>query len=92
MKNIWKALAVGALLYGAYKLGEKHGEKKLVDNQELGNESNQIEDAEVVESKSEMDKILEIMDSIRKKPNKTQKDRNTLDLLKIKLDQLIKQL
>jgi hypothetical protein len=88
MKNLLKVLAVGALVYGAYKLGEKQGEKKLSSPKPLNDE---IQDADI-ESNSEVDEVLESINQIQNKPNKTKKDRDILDLLKIKLDQLTKKL
>lgn len=87
LSQILGVAALGGLLYVAYNYGVKEGEKK---NKNVVKDT-EIEDAEVVTNKSEEDCVLEIIESIKKKPNKNQKDRDTLELLEIKLKQLKKQ-
>jgi hypothetical protein len=88
--DLVKIVAVGALVYGAYKLGEKKGQKSSLPYTPADEPMGDIQDAEVVQEKSESDFIQELIDSLRKKPNKTAKDKNTLELLEIKLRQLLK--
>ena len=86
LSDIIKIAAVGALVYGAYKLGEKKGEKKSIPSQPEDN----YEEAEIVEEKSEEDFIQDLINSLKSKPNKSPKDKNTLELLEIKLKQILK--
>lgn len=93
LSDIVKLAAVGALVYGAYKLGERN-EKKRQNYPEPKN-LNEYEDAEVVpqeekKEQTEADFIKDLINSLRGKPNKTSKDRDTLELLEIKLKQLLK--
>ena len=74
------ALGIG-VVYAAYKVGESMGKDK---------------DKDLVDSvKSELDSEIEFITGLIKdykdKPNKTKKDRDNLDLLNIKLEQLKKQ-
>ena len=90
--DLVKVAAVGALVYGAYKLGEKQAQKKSnLPKDELQPE--EIEEVEIVEvdgEKSEKETIEELIKNLKSKPNKTAKDKNTIELLEIKLKQLIK--
>lgn len=92
MRDILRIAFVGAVAYGFYKLGEKQGQRKSSDSAPPPRKSNysDIEDAEVVSEKTEVDHIMDIIDGLRNKPNKTSKDRDTIELLKIKLQQLLK--
>jgi hypothetical protein len=86
LSNLVKgALGVGAL-YVAYKVGESMGKDKSDKN--MG--ENLLEKV-----KSELDSEIEFITGLIKdyqdKPNKNKKDKDTLDLLKIKLQQLEKQ-
>jgi hypothetical protein len=76
MKNIIKLGLVAAAIYGAYKLGQmsKENENKTSDPEHL----------------SELDEVEIAIGGLERKPNKTQKDRDILDLLKVKLKQLTK--
>jgi hypothetical protein len=87
--DLVKIAAVGALVYGAYKLGEKQSQKKsnIPVKEPLDEE---FEVVEVEEDKSEEQVILELIENLKKKPNKTAKDKNTIELLEIKLKQLRK--
>lgn len=84
LSDILKAAAVAALVYGAYKIGESQG-RKTYDNLNDSPDSN-----EPTEVKSEKDFILQLIDSLKNKPNKTSKEKDTLELLKIKLNQILK--
>lgn len=87
LSDLIKVAAVGALVYGAYKLGQSHAKNKIEPEPESDGE---FEDVEVVEEKSEKETVEEIINNLRKKPNKTTNDKNTLELLEIKLKQLLK--
>lgn len=87
--DILKAAAVAAVVYGAYKLGENQGKKSLSQPSPSPVNDN-IEEAEVVETSDEKDFIVQLIESLKNKPNKTSKDKNTLELLQIKLNQLLK--
>lgn len=74
--------AIGAgVLYAAYKVGESVGKDKDKDKAE----------SEKSELESEIDFITGLIKDYASKPNKTKKDRDNLDLLNIKLQQLVKQ-
>lgn len=87
LSQILGVAAVGGLIYLAYKYGEKEGQK----NTREVDKKVEVEDAEIVDEKSEEDCIREIIESIKKKQNKNQKDRDTIELLQIKLKQLKKE-
>lgn len=92
MRDLLRIAFVGAVAYGFYKLGEKQGERKTIgasSNQKKKNFNDDIQDADVVEESNEEDYLKEIISEIARKPNKNRKDRDTLDLLQIKLQQLI---
>jgi len=95
-KGILKIAAVGAVVYGAYKLGEKRGQKKYIDIEPIEEERDfySVVDEKLNEGKSALDKeinyLKDIIKGLQEKSNKTKSDKNTLDLLKIKLEQLIK--
>ena len=89
MREILRIAFVGAVAYGFYKLGEKQGERKALKSA-LSKPEPEIVDAEIVTEKTETDHLMDIIDSLRNKPNKTSKDKDTLDLLNIKLQQLLK--
>jgi hypothetical protein len=71
---------LGSVVYGAYKLGEKNG-KSMNQN-----------DGYIPDSKrySEEEYIIDEIEALKRKPNKTRKDRDNLSLLEIKLQQLYK--
>lgn len=95
-KDILKIAAVGAVVYGAYKLGEKRGQKKYIDIEPIEEEKDfySVVDEKLNEGKSALDKeinyIKDIIKGLQEKSNKTKSDKNTIDLLKIKLEQLMK--
>lgn len=95
-KDILKVAAVGALVYGAYKLGEKSAQKKYIDIEPIEDEKDfsdtfneTIDDAKTTLN-DEIKYIRDLIDNLQKKPNKTKNDRNTIELLRIKLEQLLK--
>jgi hypothetical protein len=71
---------LGTVVYGAYKLGEKNGKNENVNGGF----------APHPKFYSEEDQILQEIELLRKKPNKTRRDRDNLSLLEIKLEQLYK--
>lgn len=73
----------GALIYGAYKLGEKNAQDVTEKEDKLA-----VGSPEPPEQ-SEADYIREIMDCLKNKPNKNRKDKDNLELLEIKLKQLL---
>lgn len=95
-KDILKVAAVGALVYGAYKLGEKRAQKKYIDIEPIEDEKdfssmfNDTIDEAKSAVKEEIKYVQDLIDNLQKKPNKTKNDRNTIELLRIKLEQLIK--
>ena len=95
-KDILKIAAVGAVVYGAYKLGEKRGQKQYIDIKPIEDDKDifDVVDEKVEEGKSALDQeikyIKDLIKSIQDKPNKNKNDKNTIDLLKIKLEQLLK--
>ena len=81
LENLLKlALGIGAI-YVAYKVGEGMGKEK----------DNGLSDSPKSELDSEIEFITGLIKDYNDKPNKTKKDRDNLDLLKIKLEQLKKQ-
>lgn len=78
--NLLRAAGVGAILYGAYKLGEKNALRSLEQEQQ----PIKIED----KPKTESEVISDMIRELRQKPNKTRKDRDNIELLEIKLKQV----
>jgi hypothetical protein len=86
LKDLLKIAAVGAVIYGAYKLGEKKGK----ENSYIPFEPNP--EPIVVEPICDEEKyVIMLIDELKKKPNKTQKDKDNLSLLQVKLEQLKRQ-
>ena len=89
-RNLIKMAAFGAVVYGAYKYGKSKGDKPLVEEKkpnpfpELGT----YPFVEVDESETEEKYVLELIQELKTKPNKTKKDRYNIELLEIKLKQL----
>lgn len=71
------ALGIGAL-YVAYKLGESACKDK--DKNLLQSAKDEVD--------SEIQFITDLINEYKNKPNKTKKDRDNMDLLNIKLEQL----
>lgn len=86
VRNLLKVALIGAVIYGAYKLGEKQGQEKTKLIEEPKNENkNQKEFG----GNNEIDYLYNLINSFENKKNKTRQERDTLDLLKIKLKQLL---
>ena len=88
--GILKIAGAGALLYGAYKLGEIHANRQIKEND--------IEPIvpldvikEEVKEKTEEETVIELIEELRNKPNKSKNDRFNIDLLEVKLKQIRKQ-
>ena len=75
IKTLLKWGLVAGAIYGAYKLGQ------------MSKESSNVSDSN---SNSELDEVESAINDLKSKPNKTMKDKDVLDLLKIKLKQLTK--
>lgn len=78
--NLLKAAGVGAILYGVYKLGEKNA----LSSMEESVKQNEVEE----KPKSEIDIINDMIQELKRKANKTRKDKDNIELLDIKLKQL----
>lgn len=90
LKDLMKVAAVGVLVYAAYKLGQKRGDIKSYDGSNSSLDYlGEIIDENVRKTEEEIDFIKETLNSLSKKTNKTKKDIDTIQLLKIKLNQLI---
>lgn len=83
MKNLLKIALIGVAIYGAYKLGEKKGQEsaKLIEETKDDNK-NQKE----FDDNEEINYLYSLISSLENKKNKTRQERDTLDLLKIKLN------
>ena len=79
--NLLKIAGAGALLYGAYKLGEYHANQKV---QEV------IPPVKPQEPKvqSEEENVLGLIKELKDKPNKTRTDKFNIELLEVKLKQI----
>ena len=77
MKNLLKIIGIGILLYLAYKAGKHNEEDKELDNN-------------VPKVSQEETYIREIIEELKSKTNKTRKDRDNIDLLLLKLKQILK--
>ena len=76
--QLFTVVAVGAILYGAYKYGQS------VCEEESTGRVNTVKS----EIEKEFDLTMELINELKLKPNKNRKDRDNLDLLNIKLMQL----
>lgn len=75
--NLLKVAGAGVLLYGVYKLGQKNTFGPM--------------DEETVEEdkpKTEIDMVHDMIQELRRKINKTKRDKDNIELLEIKLKQL----
>ena len=81
LENIVKALLAAGVVYVAYKVGESMGKDK--DKDLLESAKSEID--------SEVEYITGLIKEYQDKPNKTKKDKDNLDLLKIKLDTLLRE-
>jgi hypothetical protein len=82
LSEILRYAFLGTVIYGSYKLGEKHGESK--SQPEKDNRVNSLDSRKF----SEMDFIIGEIEKLRKKPNKNRRDRDNIELLEIRLKQL----
>ncbi len=76
--NLLKIAGAGALLYGAYKLGEHNATQKMMNTLP----------PEPPKEKTEEEEVIELINEMKRKPNKTKSDRNNIDLLEVKLKQI----
>ncbi len=87
--NLLKIAGAGALLYAAYKFGEHSANQKMaleLDN----NQEPQVDKPKVQVQGTEESYIKDLIRELRSKPNKTKSDRDNIELLQIKLNQLKK--
>ena len=83
--NLLKIAGAGAILYGVYKLGEHHA------NQKVQNTLPPVKQPEPVKEKTEEEEVIDLINEMKRKPNKTRGDRFNIDLLEVKLKQIRKQ-
>lgn len=90
LKNLIKLAAVGAVVYGAYKYGKSVGDKsfKPKETPHPFPELRGYPFEEVEQNDSEEKYLIELIQELKNKPNKTQKDRYNIELLEIKLKQI----
>lgn len=79
--NLLKIAGAGAILYGVYKLGEYHTNQKIQNTLP----------PEVPKEKTEEEEVIDLINELRRKPNKTRSDKFNIDLLEVKLKQIRKQ-
>ena len=84
LNTIVKLGALAAVVYGAYKLGEYQAKKSVNVKPEPRPNEPFVE----VETQSEETNVMNILNELRKKPSKTQKDKNNIELLAVKLKQI----
>ena len=84
LNTIVKLGALAAVVYGAYKLGEYQAKKSVSVKPEPRPNEPFVE----VKTQSEESDVMNILNELRKKPNKTQKDKNNIELLEVKLKQI----
>jgi hypothetical protein len=87
VKNLIKWGLFAAIVYGAYKAGQNSG--KLMSVSPQPNPQPSPEPIVEFESNSEEDYILDLIRELKNKPNKTQKDRYNIELLQVKLNQIL---
>jgi hypothetical protein len=87
LKNIVKWGLLATVVYGAYKAGQHYGKQSNVNPQP--NPQPKPEPIIEFDSNSEEDYILDLIREIKNKPNKTQKDRYNIELLQVKLNQIL---
>ena len=80
--NLLKMAGAGALLYGAYKLGEYYANQKVQETLP------EVKEPEVIKEKSEEEEVVDLINELRRKPNKTRSDKFNIDLLEVKLKQI----
>jgi hypothetical protein len=79
--NLLKIAGAGALLYGVYKLGEYYVNQKTESTLP----------PEDPKEKTEEEEVTELINEIKRKPNKTRVDQHNIGLLEVKLKQIRKQ-
>ena len=96
LKNLFKVAAAAAVIYGAYKLGERRAENRHNPNDSDNKDKDLLDHVDEGLQKG-MDKmredikyVQELITNLQNKPNKTKSDKNTLDLLNIKMEQMLK--
>jgi len=89
-RNLVKLAALSAVVYGAYKYGKSVGDKSIKPNKKDDSfpELNKYPFVEIDETDSEIQQVTELIQELRNKPNKNQKDRYNIKLLEVKLKQL----
>jgi len=85
IKNIIKWGLLATVVYGAYKAGQQNSKQNIEPPQPKPQPEPVIE----FDSNSEEDYILDLIREIKNKPNKTQKDRYNIELLQVKLNQIL---
>jgi len=80
--NLLKIAGAGALLYGAYKLGEHQANQKVQETLP------KVKEPEVPKEKTEEEEVLGLIKELNDKPNKTRTDKFNIDLLEVKLKQI----
>ena len=86
-RNLVKLAAFGAVVYGAYKYGKSVGDKEA-QAQNPSIEPNGSPFQEIDQTEAEERYLVELIEELRQKPNKTQKDRYNIELLEVKLKQI----
>ena len=84
LNTIVKLGALAAVVYGAYKLGEYQAKKSVNVKPEPRPNEPFVE----VETQSEEEYVSELIRDLKNKPSKTQKDKNNIELLEVKLKQI----
>ena len=90
LKNLIKLAAVGAVVYGAYKYGKSVGDKSI-KVEEKPNPFPELKGypfEEVEQINSEENYLIELIQELKNRPNKTQKEKYNIELLEIKLKQI----
>jgi hypothetical protein len=87
-KNLLKIAAIGAVVYGAYKYGKSVGTNENENNLTKIPDEKKYPFEEIEEIDSEENYVIRLIQELKDKPNKTQKDKYTIELLEIKLKQL----
>lgn len=84
LNTIVKLGALAAVVYGAYKLGEYQAKK----NRSYLPEPRPNEPFVELKNTTEEQEVLKVLNELKRKPNKTQKDKNNIELLEVKLKQI----
>lgn len=89
-RNLVKLAALSAVVYGAYKYGKSVGDKTIKEEKKPNPfpDLTQHPFVEIDEKETEEKYILELIQELKNKPNKTQKDKYNIELLEVKLKQL----